>query len=101
MRPRVVKRDALRAAPPRRVAPLLLTRLIIQSDPVINYSRIAGISQRGVYGSGRFQTDAHIATFAGALTVSLVTLLFFFFFGQNAGRRGRRKMFVQKVIMTS
>lgn len=29
-----------------RVAPLLLTRLIIQTDPVINYSRIARISQR-------------------------------------------------------
>lgn len=46
MRRRVVKRDALRAAP-RRAA--LLTRLIIQSDLVINYSGIARATYREAF----------------------------------------------------
>ncbi|KAL0102489.1 hypothetical protein PUN28_018046 [Cardiocondyla obscurior] len=71
----VVKRDALRAAPPRRVAPLLLTRLIIQTDPVINYSRIARISRRGVYKFGCFRTYAKRSPHS--LSVKCLPLLYF------------------------
>lgn len=58
MRQRVVKRDALRAA--------LLTRLIIQSDLVINYPGIARTTYRGVYCFERSRTDGTL-TLAAAL----------------------------------